>query len=125
MKYKSIALPEPTVGKSFKGIKDQTVPNSSMSLQEILERFTRNEALPIGKDAQYHESDDDLEKIAKSDLVDRVEFMNGLEDVKKRHDKQEKDRKKRLEAEALEQIKKEALEKAEKEKSKDNSGSAK
>lgn len=93
MKYRSIATPAPSPGLKIGG-KKLVQPNQSMSLGEILDRFTRGEELPIGKDAQYHESDDDLEKIAKSDLVDRAEYVEHLEDTKKRYDVQEKARKK-------------------------------
>lgn len=105
MNYRSISFPEP-----FKGQKTDrellVVPNQSLSLQEILQRFTRNEALPIGKDVQFHESEDDLEKLAHMDLVDKAEFAQKMADVQKDYDIQEKKKaakaKKKLEEEALE-----------------------
>lgn len=114
MKYKSIANPKPTPGVVFKGEK-LVVPNQAISLQEILERFTRNEALPIGKEPVFHESEDDLEKISKADLVDKAEFSQKLIDTQKKYEKQEKARKKKIEEEERAKI---AAELAAKEKAK-------
>lgn len=88
MKFKSVACPGVSIGSMTKG-KKIVVPNQSMSLQEILERFTRNEELPIGKDVQYHESEDDLEKVQHMDLVDREEFMDKLKETQKAFKRQE------------------------------------
>lgn len=111
MKYKSEATPSPSVGVGKWGPK-MTVPNQSMSIQEILERFTRDEALPIGQDVQYHESEDDLEKIAHMDLVDREEYTDKLKEVQKAYKVQEakkaKAEKDRLLSEAKAEAKKEA-----------------
>lgn len=90
MKFKSIAAPQPSVGESYLNEVRQTVPDQNMSLAEILERFTRNEALPIGKAVNYHESDDDLEKVQNMDLVDRQEFAEKLTKTQKDYEKQEK-----------------------------------
>lgn len=88
MKYKSISIPAPSLGE-LGGRKKLVIPNQSLSLQEILERFTRKEALPIGRDANYHESDDDLEKVAHFDLVDKAEFSAKLSETQKTYKKQE------------------------------------
>lgn len=90
MKFKVKAIPDPSKGVSFVGVKDECVPDQSMSLLEILTRFTRGETLPVGKDAVYHESEDDLEKVAHMDLVDKEEFRDKLEETKKAFDRQEK-----------------------------------
>lgn len=87
-KFKSHAWPAPSKGVIYTD-KPMVQPNQSMSLQEILERFTRNEALPIGREVNYHESEDDLEKVQHMDLVDREEFVNGLKETRKRFDSQE------------------------------------
>lgn len=126
MKFRSNAIPNPSVGKSYEGEIELTVPDQTMSLREILERFTRNEPLPIGKEVSYHESEDDLEKIQHMDLVDRAEYVEKLKETQRKYDKQEKARKekerleirKKLEAEEAEKLKK-------KEESKDSSESAK
>lgn len=88
-------MPAPSVGQKFSGPK-KVVPNQSMSLEEILSRFTRGEPLEIGRDAQFHESDDDLEKVSHMDLVDKAEFAEKLEDTKRKYDKQEKTKAKKL-----------------------------
>lgn len=91
MKYKAIALPTPAQGVSFKGTKKNVVPSQAMSLQTILERFTRNEAVPVGRDVAYgDDNDDDLEKVKHMDLVDREEFVNKLKQTQTKYEKQEK-----------------------------------
>lgn len=65
----------PVPGKSFKGVKKLTVPNQSMSLQEIIRRFTRNESLPIKQQGVYDTRFGDIEKIAKMDIYDQHEHM--------------------------------------------------
>lgn len=76
------------------------VPNMSLSLQEILERFTRGEPLEIGKDYNYDEQgDDDLEKVRHMDLVDRQEYVDKLKQTKKFYTAQEKARAEKRQAE--------------------------
>lgn len=93
MKYLASALSAPIVGQSNFG-KKIVVPNQSMSLQEILERFTRGEPLNIGRDVQYHESDDDLEKLQTKDLVDKAEYVEKMKQTQKDFEKQERRRQK-------------------------------
>lgn len=89
-KFKSIAWPAPTAGIAG-GRKKLTVPNQALSLEEILRRFTRGESLEIGKDGTFDdEGDDDLEKVAHMDLVDREEYVNKLKQTEKDYEKQEK-----------------------------------
>lgn len=111
MNYKSYALPSPSIGVAISG-KKIVVPNQSLSIEEILQRFTRNEALPIGQEVQYHESDDDLEKISHMDLVDKAEYAETLKETQRVYKKQEavkaKAEKDRLLAEAKAEAKKEA-----------------
>lgn len=112
MKFLSVATPKPSIGVSFEGEPIQVVPNQSMSLQEILERFTRDESLPIGHHGEFFDGgDDDLEKIQHADLVDRQEFNEKLNETKKRYEKQEKVKaekeRKRIEQEERERIRKE------------------
>lgn len=125
IKFKSVALPSPSVGTDYSKVIDQVVPDQSMSLQEILKRFTRGEKVPVGHEVSYHESDTDLEKLSKSDLVDKAEFVDKMKEVKVRFDKQEKKKKRdAIEAEKA-RIKAEAIAEAKKEESEDSSGSAK
>lgn len=100
MKYLSKSHPEPAKGISFKGIKKMVQPNQSLSIREILKRFTRGEPLPIGnKSPQFYEGDDDLEKVRHMDLVDREEFIGKMKNVQKDYQKQEKDKAEKLAAE--------------------------
>lgn len=105
MKYKSYSIGSHPLdaGVSYKGVKKIVQPNQSMSLEEILERFTRGEALPIGQQSAYDETDDigvDLEKIAKADLVDKEEFHDSLELTKRKYAQQEKNKKAEAEKKA-------------------------
>lgn len=52
-----------------------TVPNQCMSLEEMLRRFVRREALPVEKQGVYVESEYDLEKLAKEDRVHQEEVL--------------------------------------------------
>lgn len=107
MKFKSKSIPA-----LWKGIVNQgkllVVPNQSMSLQEILTRFTRGEVLTVGKEIAYHESDDDLEKVSHLDLVDKEEYIDKLKQTQSEYKKQERKKadkeKERLRKEALDKI---------------------
>lgn len=62
-------------GQSFKGVKKHVVPNQSMTLQQILQRFIKHEALPIVKEGFYAEGQDlDLEKVVQEDVTVREEI---------------------------------------------------
>lgn len=94
MKMISIAAPGKRIASRPQG-KKLVVPNMSMSLQEILERFTRGESLEIGRDPVFDEEGDvDLEKMKVADLVDRAEFVEKLKATQKQFDKEEKERRK-------------------------------
>lgn len=60
-------------GQSFKGVKNVVIPSQSMSLKEIIIRFTRREALPIEKQGMYEDRMGDLEKISREDILERHE----------------------------------------------------
>jgi len=63
-------------GQSFKGVKKVVVPNQSMTLQQILKRFIKHEALPIVKEGVYSDEQDiDLEKFKHEDPVDQEEMI--------------------------------------------------
>lgn len=71
--------------------KKAVVPNQSLSLQEILQRFTRGEPLEIGREgATFDDGDEDLEKVKNADLVDKAEFAERMKQTQKNWDKQEK-----------------------------------
>lgn len=95
MKYKSIASPEPSRGFMITD-KRAVVPNMALSLEEILERFTRGEPLEVGKTgAVYDDGPEDLEKLKHMDLVDRAEYIDKLKQTSKDFEKQEKAKAKR------------------------------
>lgn len=112
MKYRATALPAPAKGVSIKNKGGKlTVPDSAMSLEEILRRFTRNEAVPVGRTPVYHESGDDLDKIAHADLTEQAEFIERQKETQREFDRQEKRkasaRRKKLEEEERSKIREE------------------
>lgn len=56
--------------------KRYVVPNQSMTLKEILQRFVRRESLPASKQGIYVDVGYDLEKVLHEDLVDQGEILN-------------------------------------------------
>lgn len=80
--------------------KKQTVPNQSMSLQEIIRRFTRKEALPLEKDGVYEDRFGDLEKLSREDITVRRERAAQLKDWAKRGEAEYKEKQKKSEEEA-------------------------
>lgn len=112
MKYLSRAVPDPDKGRKIRNKDGKlTVPDSAMSLAEILRRFVRNEAVPVGREMVFHESDDDLDKIAHSDLTERAEFVERQKETQREFDRQEKRkasaRRKKLEEEERSKIREE------------------
>lgn len=96
-----MSWPAPCVGQAFTD-KKSVVPNLALSLQEILERFTRGEPLEIGRgEAVYDDGDEDLEKLKTMDLVDRAEYVDRMKQVDKTFQRQEKEREKRRQAEMV------------------------
>lgn len=89
MKYKSKATPVASAGQKFTG-KKLVQPDQSMSLEEILARFTRGEPVEVGREVNYHESDDDLEKISRMDITERHEFLDKQKATQERFKKQER-----------------------------------
>lgn len=112
MKFKSIAIPAPSSGVPG-GRPKEVVPNQSMSLKEMLERFVRKEPLPVAHSGKFGsegeidpESDSefniDQEKAKGWDLTEKEEFADK---VRAKHAEwhaaeQEKLRKQKAEAEA-------------------------
>lgn len=92
-------------------VKRIVTPNASMSLAEILERFTRDESLPISKRVSWLDNGTDLEKLANADLVDQALFVEKMKDIKNRyHEEQVKIQAKEREKIRLEEIEKIRLE---------------
>lgn len=92
MKYKQSSLPAPSVGDDYSKVKSIVVPDQSLSLKDILTRFTRGEPLNVAHPVAYgvEGMDTDLEKLSNADLVDKAEYMDKLKNVQKLYDKQEK-----------------------------------
>lgn len=93
--FKKGSWPVPSPGEDYSQVKDIVVPDDSLSLEEILLRFTRGEALPVGQEVQEGEDSDnplnvDLEKLRDSDLVDKEEFIAKLQEVQRQYNLQEK-----------------------------------
>lgn len=107
MRYKSIAFPTPSKGVTYEGVKKSVVPNQALTLQQILERFTRGEAVNVARDGNYHDGEDDLEKMSHLDLVDKEEYIQKLKTTQKDYEKQERkkvlDLKKAAEKQALDE----------------------
>lgn len=105
MKYKKTSIPNPSLGVDYSKEVDQVVPDQSMSLQEILARFTRGEPVPVGHETSEGIQEHDLEKLKHADLVDKAEYKEKLEEIKTKYEKQEAakaKKQKQKEAEELE-----------------------
>lgn len=96
MKFRAIANPKPSEGCS-KWDKNQVVPDQSLSLAEILRRFVRGEAVPVGLSTfgvddgeQDHELDVDLEKLAHADLTEKDEWKEKARELQRKYERQEK-----------------------------------
>lgn len=64
--------------KDFTKSKVIMVPNQSLTLRDIIQRFIRKESMPIGRDGIYNETLGDLEKIAREDITERHERADAL-----------------------------------------------
>lgn len=103
MEFKSRSCPGMSVGIKVEG-EELVVPNQALSLRQILDRFTRQQALPIGKDGNYDEGEDDLEKLRHMDLVDKEEYIDRLKQTQIKYGKQEEARKRREYDEAQKKV---------------------
>lgn len=101
MIYKALSCPPTYAGRKVSG-KKLTVPDQSMSLQEILRRFVRNEPLPIGREVfgSDKETDEELlnghdaEKLGGLDLADKQELIEQQKDVQAKFERDEEHRRK-------------------------------
>lgn len=80
------------VSTSFTGVKRVTVPNQSMTLQEILQRFVRRESLPVMKEGTYQTGYGDLEKIQNMDITEKMEVVDKIKIFLKKGKKMEEER---------------------------------
>lgn len=65
-------------GRSFVGVKRVTMPNQSLSLREIVQRFIRRESLPVSHEGLYEDRFGDLEKLSRQDIVVQMERVEEL-----------------------------------------------
>lgn len=95
MALKNVALystARKRAGQSFTGVKRCTVPNQSLTLQEIVKRFIRRESLPISKEGVYEDRFGDLEKLAKADIIEQMAKVEELKSQIKAFQDREKAR---------------------------------
>lgn len=93
MKFKAVAFPPTSPGERSIDV-DMVVPDQSMTLKEILLRFTRNETLPIGRDPMYSDGLEDIEKLRDMDLVDREAYVTELKAKQAKYKAQEEAKRK-------------------------------
>lgn len=110
MKFKSIAVPEPSQGTKVEGVKN-VVPDQSMSLREILQRFVRKETLPVGHQGVFgsdgaidpdsdSEFNIDQEKARGWDLTEKDEFNEKVRAEVRKHEAAESQKKAKEAADA-------------------------
>lgn len=87
-------------GQSFEGVKVVTLPMQSMTLQEVIRRFTRKESLPIEKVGVYEDRFGDLEKRSKMDIHDQMELAAGIKESIRKSKKTENEKIAREKADA-------------------------
>ncbi|MEM2002456.1 MAG: hypothetical protein QXT77_07425 [Candidatus Methanomethylicaceae archaeon] len=116
MIFRATSIPKPAAGFRITD-KTQVVPDKSLTLVEILKRFTRGEALPLGHTVNYGGDEDldnplnvDLEKVAFADLTEKDELKQQIEAVQAKHKEEEAVKAKKT-AEAKAKAKAEAEEK--------------
>lgn len=68
----------PPKGYSFKGAPKLTVPNQSMTLREIIRRFTRKEPLAIQKEGFYETRFGDIDALARMDITEKIEAIDAI-----------------------------------------------
>lgn len=99
MRYKNaVAFPRPELpSKDWSQIERLTVPDQSLTLADIIDRFSRKEALPIGKQVSFNDEIEvdspfavDLEKLAKADIIDKMEYVEQWKTVTTAYAEQDK-----------------------------------
>lgn len=74
---------EPAVHAEKGGGLSETIPDQTLSLKDIITRFTRSGTLPEGRQPEFHGEDVDggtLERFSKLDLVDRENYRKNHSD---------------------------------------------
>lgn len=118
MLFRAIASPKPSKGVKVGG-KKLVVPNQALSLRDIIERFTRNEAVPVGREVVWDDDAEiDLEKLSHADIVDKMEYRDEMIAKQKAYQKQEKRKAEKLKADAEAKALEEARQRIEAEASK-------
>jgi len=74
----TLYVARPIGRQNFSKEKNLTVPNQSMSLKDILNRFIRRESLPVQKNGIYNDQLGDLEKMATEDVTIQMDRVNDL-----------------------------------------------
>lgn len=87
-------------GQSFVGVKRVVIPNQSMTLHEILERFTRKEALPVMREGYYETRFGDIEKMSMAPIDVQRDYAENMKQFVKRNGE-------RIKAENEEKLRKE------------------
>lgn len=63
---------------SFKNEKVVTVPNQSMTLREIIRRFTRKEPLAIEKEGFFETRFGDIDALQRMDITEKIEAIDAI-----------------------------------------------
>lgn len=115
MKYiQSASYQDDWKGVDYSKEEIQVIPDQSLSLEEILNRFVRNEELEIGQPTFFdtdEESLDDLEKIRYADLVDKDNYIKSLKEIQSKFENEEQKREELLKQQAWEKAVEEARQK--------------
>jgi len=97
--------PVKVTGQSYKDAKKHVVPNQAMSLQEIIQRFTRRESLPVEREGIFRTDMGDLEKQQTEDFTYHHERAQEIrEKIKSAKKRMEDQHKARIDAELQKQI---------------------
>lgn len=103
IEFKAKSWPAPTVGQA-KWPNKITVPDQSMSLKEILERFVRENRNPISQDSFSSDEQDagkmldhgrDLEKMPYMDLVEKDDVIAEAKKIQERFQLEDRNRRKK------------------------------
>lgn len=84
-------------GEDYKGVEIVTVPNQSMSLKQIIQRFVKKQPLAIEKEGFYDDSGIDYEKFQRAEFAEQEEYVelqrsrvNTIRDVLAKREVEEK-----------------------------------
>lgn len=98
----TILYPSVVVARqSFAGVKRQTIPNQSLTIRQILQRYVRHEPLPLAHDGLYEDRFGDLEKISHADITEQMDRIAEIKAMIKRVEKYQSDLEVKAKADAL------------------------